>query len=48
MNLRANSSKGCVKYDTEWGYLYNNDYEICKSKINVQNHVSIGIFVNCM
>ena len=32
MNLRANSSKGRVNYGTEWGYLYNNDCEICKSK----------------
>ena len=31
MNLRTNSLKGLAKYDTEWGYLYNNDCEICKS-----------------
>ena len=27
-----NFSAGRVKYDTEWGYLYDNDCDICKKK----------------
>ena len=32
VNLRSNFSEGRVKYDTEWGYLYDNDCDICKKK----------------
>ena len=32
VNLRTNSLKGHVNYDVEWGYLYENDYQICKKK----------------
>ena len=31
-NLRTNSLRGHVHYDTEWGYLYNEDCKICKNK----------------
>ena len=31
-NLRTNLLKGNVKYDIEWGHLYNNDCQICKRK----------------
>ena len=31
-NLRKNFSKGRVNYEVEWGYLYANDYQICKTK----------------
>ena len=31
-NLRTNFSKGRVNYEVEWGYLYANDYQICKTK----------------
>ena len=32
VNLRTNSLKGHVNYDVEWGYLYENDCQICKKK----------------
>ena len=32
MNLRSNSFEGRVKYDVEWGYLYDKDCELCKKK----------------
>ena len=32
MNLRSNSFEGLVKYDVEWGYLYNKDRELCKKR----------------
>ena len=32
MNLGANSSEGRVKYDVEWGYLYDKDCELCKKR----------------
>ena len=32
LNLRSNSQKGGEKVETEWGYLYNTDCDICKSK----------------
>ena len=31
-NLRSNSFEGRVKYDVEWGYLYDKDCEMCKKK----------------
>ena len=31
-NLRSNSFEGNVKYESEWGYLYDKDCEICKLK----------------
>ena len=31
-NLRTNFVKGDVKYEVQWGHLYNNDCEICKRK----------------
>ena len=48
VNLRINSLKRHVKYYTEWGYLYSNDCESVKVKMNVQNYVIIGMFVNYM
>ena len=30
VNLRTNSFKGDVKYDIEWGHLYNSDCRLCK------------------
>ena len=35
VNLRTNSLKGHVNYDVEWGYLYENDCQICKKRMNV-------------
>ena len=32
VNLRTNFFKGDVKYDVEWGHLYNSDCQICKRK----------------
>ena len=32
LNLRSNFGKGREKVETEWGYLYNTDCDICKSK----------------
>ena len=31
-NLRSNSFEGHVNYESEWGYLYDKDCEICKKK----------------
>ena len=31
-NLRSNSFEGNVKYESEWGYLYDEDCQICKRK----------------
>ena len=31
-NLRTNFVKGDVKYEVQWGHLYNNGCEICKKK----------------
>ena len=37
-NSRTNFAKGRVTYNVQWGYLYGNDYEICKRKNDdVQN-----------
>ena len=33
-NLRMTSFGGRVKYDTEWGYVYNEECKICKTKSN--------------
>ena len=30
--LRTNFVKGDIKYEVQWGHLYNNDCEICKRK----------------
>ena len=41
VNLKTNSFEGCAKYNTEWGNLYEDDYQICKSKnqcINACKH----------
>ena len=32
VNLRTNSFEERAKYDMEWGYLYQYDCQICKSK----------------
>ena len=32
MNLRSNSFEGHVNYESEWGYFYDKDCEICKRK----------------
>ena len=32
MNLRSNSFEGRVKYDVEWGYLYNKDCKLCEKR----------------
>ena len=32
LNLRTNSFGGHVKYDVEWGYLYDNDCKTCNLK----------------
>ena len=32
VNLRTNYWKGDVKYDIEWGHLYNSDCQLCKFK----------------
>ena len=31
-NLRTNFIKGDVKYEVQWGHLYNTDCQICKRK----------------
>ena len=32
VNLRTNSLRGDIKYDIEWGHLYNSDCQLCKIK----------------
>ena len=48
-NSRSNSFEGDVRYEQKWGYLYDNDCEICKrNKMDVKqcNHRKIcKIFV---
>ena len=42
-NLRTNSLKGYVNYENEWGYLCNDECEICKRKnecINPCKHIN--------
>ena len=49
LNLRSNFQKGREKVETEWGYLYNTDCDICKSEnICKRESVNIGLFVNYM
>ena len=46
--LRTNLFKGDVKYEIEWGNLYNNDCQICKQKMNVEESIHIEILPNYM
>ena len=47
-NLQTNLLKGNVKYEIEWGNLYNNDFQLWKKKRNVKESVNIEILVNYM
>ena len=44
-NLRTNFSKGRVNYGVEWGYLYANDCQICKTKNECRHRNPCKIFV---